>query len=501
MDEISIENTTVVEPPPSSPIDVIVPVSAQDAPMKKSLAELVSELSNVPEIQFNAIPTSLIGIEPLEAESILDGAPEPTPFTLGSDPLVFTFLAPAYVSFLLLDGTATIAAKVEVQFQDENGVLSRAPLRKTNDGKFRADIGSVARRLEVVRTSRGKQVRVISAQLFGFCGTGSTSWIHTYHEFAEQVEFCREQLDQENASLLTLRSNLEDATRLLKAEQESWRNDLETQKNDLLQVKISVKEASDEKILLDKTLEESKIELASIAAAAQTQASRMASAQAQSEAMESEISEKESYRDNLAHVIEEKNAKLTQINRDTTIMATSLTGYGQQGKSQARWYFWFAVACGLFGIATAVLSYWQGTLIWGDIVKAPEKISVSMVLVTRLTMFTVFSATIGGLYALANLCVKRVVQIDDRTLRLSEISVLAGDVTGAMPYPSDATEDQKQAVFFATRTMLIRNLLSGTFEKIRKTPKQEKEQLLESFKASDLVELAKVLKDSGISKH
>lgn len=441
-----------------------------------------------------------MNVSPASAFAVFSQVSATSGFALESSPITVAFNAPTFVSNVEIDGTDTIPAKVSVRYMNQSGQWKEAtPIFRNAYGGYFSSVGSLASRIEIYRSSRSKTVRLAKVRVLGFSGFGTPAWGESYRAFVRLVDECRTSISEDYDKLVSERNEVEARKSELATVQAQWSQDIAGLKAERTKLAGEIAQAHADKVAADTKLAETKAELEVSAAAAQALSVKNAEGEAKSAALEKSLQENEEYQEALLKELSEKKANLTQINRDTDAVAQNLPQYNSQRKSQARWYFWFAVCCGVAAIGVSGLSFWQMWDIWND-VKSNSNLTWQIILVARGPMFTVFSASIYGLYELGTVCVRRVVQLDDRVLRMSEISVLMGDLHGAMPYPPNATDEQKREIFFGIRMHAFRNLFSGTFDVLRKAPKKEKEELLGSLKADDLAQLAKLAKELTSSK-
>jgi len=80
-------------------------------------------------------------------------------------------------------------------------------------------------------------------------------------------------------------------------------------------------------------------------------------------------------------------------------------------------------------------------------------------------------------------------------LDLLAVSILARDITAATI--TEASQEQKMAIFYASRMALVRNLLSGFFERISHSNKEEKESEIQKFSEADEKSVIKILFEKG----
>lgn len=494
-EETSIEN---LNPKP-------VPAQeGQEESVEPSIQDLFSTLSTLPELKPREIME--ISFTPTEATKAFENA-NSYEITKGI-PLIINLDLSSFVSSLNLSISSRLVDYLNFEFLDSTGKWQKIERVAIDNEILTANLGSFTPALRISKVTswgRNARIHVTKPTVFGFTAFGNPQWQAAFGALVANIEYCRNHIESEIARVESSKRSLEDSFRdnqeRLQREQtdierqrDEWNSKLSTSKAEQSSLENSLTNLRLEKANFDESINKLRAEYAMEEKKYGEMASKTQAEQSKLDSIQEEAKEKSNQVASLAAEIARKQNKLAELNRDISLFAVDLQNYGTQGSRQARTYGWFLALCIVLGLWVTDLSLNQVNEIWQEIVHDPQRITWSLIFIARMSIFLVYSTAIGALLTLATMFVRRIVQINDGARRLSEISIVARDVTEATLTESDATPEQRDAVFFAARMILIRDLLSGTFERLSRASKKEKVERLEILKSGDLVSMAKILK-------
>lgn len=507
------EKVTPVSDGASPTIEGVQPPSADT---REDLGDLVARLTALPEITPAALPPTILSVEPIRSSRLIEGSgQDSSPVEVGKEPIVVRSSVPTFLSYVEVHGPSTAAENLVVEFQTRENTWRRirTDSGEETEGRLIFHVGEFARQVRFSKQEnflfKAPRIRLKGVNLVGFQSFGSELWEANFQTLQDLFSRCQDELEADLAKSLSLKSTLE-------AEKESQKTLLAQQKDEHVQkceqlearAKKLKREISEATASLDELTEKhtqatalrdkSVTELASIDKQLAEKSQKFREESDKLSTQEKNVAGKIDLEASLNRSIADKRNQLDELNRDISLFAVNLKGYGSQGTKQIVIY---SAAAGFsvgLGILLTIFAFQQVDQIWREVVPNPEKFSWSLIAILRLNIFVVFAAVIGAVSALILAFIRRIMAIGDRSLRLSEISILAKDVTEATLSETGATPEQKLSAFFAVRMMLIRNLLSGTFERLKESHKEEKEKLLQGLGDSDAAAFLRIISDLGL---
>lgn len=439
----------------------------------------------------------------IEIEMVIDGkltSPKNLRLEKNKDGILSTNV-PSFVSYIVIS-CSNLQNNAEIYLRNEDlrwNVMNSKDLIWSKD-EVRIPIREFSPALKIVKSSWGKGPSVVIKDItaWGFSTFANDEWQQSFLKFSQLVESCHEEIQSNLKNVASIRLKNETTYHEFLSEKEAWHEKVESSKAEIELSEQAIAKLKEEKTSLEEVLtilqddqvqQQAKLSESVLMTKAETE---------QLEKIKRETNDKQALQASLDRSIADKHVKLEELNRDVSLFAVDLKGYGDQGSKQARLYAFFLFLYLSLGLALTSLAFDQVNEIWKTIVADPTKVSWGLIAITRFSVFVIYSAAVGALSTLAFSSIKRIMQIHDRSLRLSEISIIARDITEASLTDTGATIQQRSSVFFSTRMMLIRNLLAGTFEKLNDSIKKEKEDQLLDLKATDLASFVKMLKDVGV---
>jgi hypothetical protein len=167
-------------------------------------------------------------------------------------------------------------------------------------------------------------------------------------------------------------------------------------------------------------------------------------------------------------LIIEKKDKLESLNRDISLFAVDMKGYGWQGIRQIALYVLLLGGVLLLGHEFASYSLKHANEVWTVYQSRPKIMDVWVLAGIKLPFIFLAAAILTGLSTLAFTLIKKIFETNDKRLWLSEISVIAKDLSDTCLHGAGLNPEEKHAVFLATRMNLIKEYLSGRLSKERK---------------------------------
>jgi hypothetical protein len=178
------------------------------------------------------------------------------------------------------------------------------------------------------------------------------------------------------------------------------------------------------------------------------------------------------------------NDKLQRLNSDVSLFADNMIGFTRQGASQIRTYmFWIVAPC---LVITAVLTVFIMIGAWKLVDTFTNHPGIKVTDLILLRTPTVFAAAsvFGFLSLVAKPFLRAIREINMKRLALSEISILAGDVSDSALYGQSVTPEEKTELRLKVRMQLVREYFTGNFSKpehpSQKAPEIEEDEGLDA---------------------
>lgn len=405
-----------------------------------------------------------------------------------SEAISIKLLLPSFISYIEL--SINDPSDIKISYEAKSNTFYESEPVTLQQKKVRFYIGKVISQIKITKASYFVKAKFGGFKIFGFISPNSSEWIKSFSKFQEEVHYCRNQIELQYNLIQNDKQKIENDRSNLKTERDDHESKIQSIRSQIREIEdvysnklTEKKNAESEAIIANEALSKLKESYSLIESTMQETTKKHSE-------LTGELDEKVATSSLLTKNIAELKAKFDELNRDVTLFAVDLKGYGEHGKRQSRWYIGIIIICILATVVVTYFAYSELSVIWNAIVLDPQRISWSLIAITRFGMLLIFTAALGGITSIGYAFVKRLIQIHERALDLSAISILARDVTDSTI--SEGTSSQKMAVFYAARMSLVRNLLSGLFEKLATTTKDEREIEITKFNEAEKNAIIKI---------
>lgn len=268
----------------------------------------------------------------------------------------------------------------------------------------------------------------------------------------------REQIFTQEAQLHSSRvtefeSNLETRETKIK--------DLElTSNNSLIQIseKLSELNRQVEIITIEKnSLEKSSVEIKTEVSSLESKATEL---KQKVDALDETVGDRQNEIDSKSAAILKMTDQLKKLENDLSV-TVDLKGYGKKTLFNIALYALGILILLVMGYELTKYALAESKEIWTAYIDKPTLLDIKVLVGIKLPFILLVGTALTTLFKLALALLRRIIQNDDRRTSLTEISILAGDLTDAATYGSEVTESDRTKLKFAAKMWLVRDLLSN----------------------------------------
>lgn len=217
--------------------------------------------------------------------------------------------------------------------------------------------------------------------------------------------------------------------------------------------------------------------------------------QARVDSFEDLIDQKQVEQKKLNADTETLRAKLQKLKSDINMFPSEISGYNTEAGKQVRMYaFLAAIPIALFVCVTFVLFSRAADLTY--VITSSEDVDVFSIFITRLPFVTVATAILAVSYKISKQLILEIVEINRKRQKLTQVSIVASDVTTAAAHELSLTDERRFESRIALRMSLLKDVLTGLISEGYSYPaknshhfeEEEPEQTETQEYASDLEE-------------
>ena len=156
--------------------------------------------------------------------------------------------------------------------------------------------------------------------------------------------------------------------------------------------------------------------------------------------------------------------RLKELTNDVSLFAEDMQGIARQGGDQIKTYLWIVGACLIIGGILAIYSAYSTLQVFEIFVAKPE-LKVKDLILVKLPYILVISSIFHFLFKFAHPFLVRIREIHANRLRLSEISMLAREISDSALHGERINEEERAQIRLAVRMKFLRDHLTGVLDR------------------------------------
>lgn len=182
------------------------------------------------------------------------------------------------------------------------------------------------------------------------------------------------------------------------------------------------------------------------------------------ETIEQKVSDRENELQLKSQEVAKLNSELQRLHGDVSLFADDMAGFARQGDAQNRKYLLLLGAIIFLAFALSWNSIRSTAELFATYIAAPQ-LGVGSLIGLKVFHLAFVGVIFHFLYKFSKPFVTEIMAVNRKRLRLSEITMLARDISDSALYGAEVSQDDKLRFRMATRMTLIREHLSGKLEK------------------------------------
>lgn len=147
-------------------------------------------------------------------------------------------------------------------------------------------------------------------------------------------------------------------------------------------------------------------------------------------------------RSNLSNSVQQKSAKLTELEANIHLFPSELAGFSKQGGKDAKTFFWLS----LVPVTLIVVMFFLLTMGAVDLttkITGSEQINLAALVVSRAPYVAVAGSIITVSYYIARMLILEIIRISRQRLALTKISIIAKDISSSIDSDLELPTEEK----------------------------------------------------------